>query len=182
MESVVRVKKSLRTPIRKLSSCVSGVKDRRLTAKRRSSRCRRGAGGRAGCSRTRRAPPPRAQHPRDPPVLRSYRADLEKERQLREATNAQKNAERAAMRAHFRRKYQLSENQKDSGHLRSVGGKVSLPRDLSKMIHPDSRAKDDGFDLLGAFRGLGLGSALLNGKKPSRTPTPAAAGRSCKVM
>lgn len=30
-------------------------------------------------------------------------------RKLREAMNAQKNAERAAMRAHFRRKYQLSE-------------------------------------------------------------------------
>lgn len=30
-------------------------------------------------------------------------------RKQREATNAQKNAQRAAMRAHFRRKYQLSE-------------------------------------------------------------------------
>lgn len=35
-------------------------------------------------------------------------------RKLREAMNAQKNAERAAMRAHFRRKYQLT---KVSTHL-----------------------------------------------------------------
>uniref|UniRef100_A0A7N8XGJ8 Uncharacterized protein n=1 Tax=Mastacembelus armatus TaxID=205130 RepID=A0A7N8XGJ8_9TELE len=84
------VKKSLRTPVRKLTSCVSGVKERSSLGK---------------------TPPLRTAPPKDPSVIRSYQADLEKERKLREVMNAQKNAERAAMRAHFRRKYQLSEKQ-----------------------------------------------------------------------
>ncbi|XP_050931956.1 complexin-3 [Lates calcarifer] len=182
MESVVRVKKSLRRPIRKLTSCVSGVKERRLCAKSRNRRGR-GGGGRGGSKRLGKTPPPRHAHPKDPSVIRSYQADLEKERQQREAMNAQKNAERAAMRAHFRRKYQLSENPKDINHLRSVGGKVSLPRELSKIIHPDTKTKDDSFNLLSAFQGLSFGTAVLTGRKHSRTPTPTpASGDSCKVM
>lgn len=81
MESVVRVKKSLRTPIRKLTSCVSGVKERKLCAKRRNKRGR-GEGGRRGCNRLGRTPPPRTAHPKDSSVSRSYQADLEKERQV----------------------------------------------------------------------------------------------------
>ncbi|XP_061144411.1 complexin-3-like [Syngnathus typhle] len=99
-------------------------------------------------------------------------------RKLREATNAHKNAERAAMRAHFRRKYQLSEDSKDAGHLKRVGGKVSLPRELSKLVRPDSKTKDDGFNLLGAFQGLRLGP-LMEGKPATNAPQR---GRSCQVM
>lgn len=86
------------------------------------------------------------------------------------------------MRAHFRRKYQLSESPKDAGHLRSVGGKVSLPRELSKIIHPESKSKDGGFNLLSAFQGLSFGPAPLGGTKHSRTATPARGAESCKVM
>ncbi|KAE8288861.1 hypothetical protein D5F01_LYC12738 [Larimichthys crocea] len=182
MESVVRVKKSLRTPFRKLTSCVSGVKERRLCAKRRNRRGR-GGGGRGGCNRMGRTPPLRTAHPNDPLVFRSYQADLEKERKLREAMNAQKNAERAAMRAHFRTKYQLSESLKDTNHLRSVGGKVSLPHELSKIIHPETKTKDNGFNLLSAFQGLSFNTVALTGRKHSKTSTPAPARRdSCKVM
>ncbi|CAJ1062357.1 complexin-3-like [Xyrichtys novacula] len=183
MESVVRVKKTMRTPIRKLTSCVSGVKERRLCAKRRNKRGRGGV-GREGCNRMgRRTPPPRSGHYKDPAVSRSYQADLEKERRLREAMNAQKNAERAAMRAHFRRKYQLSEDSKDTNHLRSVGGKVSLPHELSKIIHPDTKTKDSSFNLLKAFQGLNLSTATLTGRKHSKTSTPLlASGDTCKVM
>ncbi|XP_029959656.1 complexin-3-like [Salarias fasciatus] len=185
MESVVGVKRSLRRPIRKLTSCVSGVKERKLCAHRRHRRGRGGGGGggRGGCSRPGRAPPLCTAPPKDPVAIRSYHADLEKERQLREAANAQKNAERAAMRAHFRRKYQLSENLKDTSHLRSVGGKVPLPSELSKIIHPETKSRDDGFNLLSAFQGLSFGTALLAGRKPSRTSTPPpTSGDACKVM
>ncbi|XP_036930306.1 complexin-3-like [Acanthopagrus latus] len=184
MESVVRVKKSLRTPVRKLTSCVSGVKERRLCAKPRNRRGRGGGGrGRGGCNRSGRTPPLRTAHPKEPSVICSYQADLEKERQLREAMNAQKNAERAAMRSHFRKKYQLSESTKDTNHLRSVGRKVSLPHELSKIIHPESKSKDNSFNLLSAFQGLSFGTAALTGNKHSKTSTPTSGRRdSCQVM
>lgn len=68
-------------------------------------------------------------------------------------------------------------------HLRSVGGKVSLPHELSKIIHPEAKTKDNGFNLLSAFQGLSFGTATLTGRKHSKpsTLTPAW-GDSCKVM
>ncbi|XP_068614170.1 cytochrome P450 11C1 [Brachionichthys hirsutus] len=177
MESVARVRNSLKTPIRKLTSCVLGVRERTLCAKpkRRSGRV---AGGRGGRSRSGRTPPRRTTYPKDPSVIRSYQADLEKERKLREATNAQKNAQRAAMRAHFRRKYQLSESPKDINHLSSVGGNVSLPHELSKIIHPEDKSKDGSFNLLRSFQGLGFGTSALTGRKHGKTSTPTPAGNS----
>ncbi|XP_054597369.1 complexin-3 [Nothobranchius furzeri] len=177
MESLVRFKKSLRMPIRKLASCVTEAKERRLRAKRRAKRGR----GQRGGNVSRKTPSLRGAKPKDPSVLRSYQADLEKERKVREATNAEKNAQRAAMRAHFRRKYQLAESSDDTNHLRSFGGKVSLPRELSKIVHPEAKTKDDGFNLLSAFQGLGISTAALRGRKPSRTPT-LTTGDSCRVM
>lgn len=179
----MKVKKSLKTPIRMLTSCVSGVKEKKKLYAKHRNRRGRGRGGRGGCNRWRKAPPLQNSHHKDTSVIRSYQADLEKERKLREAMNAQKNAERAAMRSHFRRKYQLSEDVKDSNHLRSVGGKVSLPRELSKIIRPETKHKDDGFNLLSAFQGLSFNSAVLTGRKHSTAPTATPLNvDSCKVM
>ncbi|KAM9309996.1 uncharacterized protein KZ484_025932 [Pholidichthys leucotaenia] len=176
MESTVKLKNSLRTPIRKLTSCVSGVKEKRLCDKRRIKRRRAGGGGnRMGLGKT---PPPQTAYTKDSLVIRWYQADLEKQRQLREAMNTQKKAERAAMRAHFRKKYQLPENRKDLKHLKSVGDKVSLPHDLSKIIHPETKTKDDGFNLLSAFQGLSFSTAVFTGRKHSKTPTPTTHGNS----
>ncbi|KAK5862225.1 hypothetical protein PBY51_017643 [Eleginops maclovinus] len=179
MESVRRVKKSLKTPLGMVTSCVSGVKERRLCAKPRIRRSR-GGGGREGDNRLRRSRHLKTSKTKDPSIFQSYHGDLEKERKLRETRNAQKNAERAAMRAQFRRKYQLSESCKDTNHLRSVGGKVSLPHELSKIIHPENKAKDDGFNLLSAFQGLSFGPAALTERRHSKTSTPTAT--TCIVM
>lgn len=81
MDSVVRVKKSLRTPIKKLTSCVSGLKERRLCAKPRYKRGR-GGGGRGGCNRFVRTRPLRSAHLKEPSIIRPYQAELEKERQV----------------------------------------------------------------------------------------------------
>ncbi|XP_056300636.1 complexin-3-like [Pseudoliparis swirei] len=179
MESVVRGKKLLKRPIRKLTSWVSRAKGRTLLTKHRNKRGR-GRRGRGGGKRSEKTPSLRASPPREPSIICSYLGDLEKERNLREAMNAQKNAERAAVRGHFRRKYQLSESPKDAHHLKSVGGKVSLPRKLSKIIHPETKTKDDGFNLLSAFQGLSFGTGELKGRNRSKTSTPASA--TCKVM
>ncbi|KAM4735562.1 uncharacterized protein FYW61_006017 [Anableps anableps] len=179
MESVARVKKSLRSPIRRLTSCVTGPKENRLCARPRGKKGR----GSRGCNILGKTPLLQASKLKDPSIIRSYQADLEKERQRREAMNTQKNAQRAAMRAHFRRKYRLYESPEDTNHLRSVGGKVSLPPELSKMIHPETKTKDDSFNLLRAFQGLSISSVVFTGGKHSRTPTPTPPhGNSCRVM
>lgn len=71
----MRIKKCLRTPIRKLTGCVTGAREKRLCAKRRRKRGR-GHGDVFG-----KTPPRRGPKPREPSVVMSYRADLEKERQ-----------------------------------------------------------------------------------------------------
>lgn len=83
----MRVKRSLRRPIRKLTCCVSGVKERRLCAKPRYKKRGGGGGGEKGARgggvrETGRNSQLRATSPRDPSAIHSYRADLEKERQV----------------------------------------------------------------------------------------------------
>ncbi|XP_051576208.1 complexin-4-like [Myxocyprinus asiaticus] len=164
------VMKSLLTPVKTFKHCVTGGKNESTWTNHRTKR--------ESKSRT---CAPRANHVQDPHLLRSYQADLERERKLREAMNAQKNAERAKMRAHFRRKYQLTKNAKDTEQLRAVRGKVSLPRELAQMVRPESPAKDDSFSLLGAFQRLRFSGGVFTGTKRTETPT-AANMEPCKVM
>uniref|UniRef100_A0AAY4AG45 Complexin-3-like n=1 Tax=Denticeps clupeoides TaxID=299321 RepID=A0AAY4AG45_9TELE len=146
------VKKSLAVPIKKLTSCVSEGKDQDSWSLQRGKRARGGKG---------RSAAPRPGQQTDPSVIRAYQADLEKERKLREAMNAQKNAERAAMRTHFRRKYQLS--------------KVSV------VCWNGPPPSDEGYSLLKAFQGLSFNMGVLSGTKQTKTPTPAPDGE-CKIM
>ncbi|XP_046892332.1 complexin-3-like [Hypomesus transpacificus] len=179
MSSVV--KRSLKVPIKMLSGCVSGVKEGGTWGSR-VRRSRFGGGGRGGRrGRGGQGAPSQSGLPWEPPC--SYLADMEKERKLREVLNAQKNAERATMRAHFRKKYQLSKNCKDASHRRAVGGKLVLPPQLAKMVHPTTKTKDKGSGLLSAFQGLRFNRGVVTGSKPSKTPTSTPANpESCKVM
>lgn len=93
----MRVKKSLRTPIRKLTSCVSGLKERRLSAQRRRKRGR-GGGGHRRCNKLGRTPPLRAAHPQDSSVIRSYHSDLEKERQVDAVSYGERYVEKKTFR------------------------------------------------------------------------------------
>ncbi|XP_063055948.1 complexin-3-like [Engraulis encrasicolus] len=174
------VKKKLSVPVRKFTSCVSGVKERDLWGKCRGKVTRRGKGG-----RNMRSTGHRSSHLQDPYAKRAYQADLDRERKQREPMNSQKNAERAAMRSHFRRKYQLPKNSKDSSHLRSSGPKVRLPRDLAAIVTPDSKSKGDAYSLLSAFQGLSFNvSSIITGEKNTKTttPTPTPINGDCKVM
>lgn len=71
MESVA--KKLLRLPIRKLTSCVAGLKEKRLRPRGKKGR------GRRGCNILGKL---QASNLKDPSIIRSYQADLEKERQV----------------------------------------------------------------------------------------------------
>ncbi|XP_077086115.1 complexin-3-like [Siphateles boraxobius] len=155
MESAV--KKSLLAPIKTLKFCVNGEK-------KPSGRSRSGSKGQGS----------KVRACADTHLLRPYQADLERERKLREAMNAQKNAERAAMRLHFRSKYQLTKNAEDRKRVRLAGGKVRLPRDLAKMVRPDSDDGDDSFSVIRAFQRLRFSTH-------THTHTPAKAEQ-CRVM
>lgn len=166
------VQKSLVAPLKKLTSCVTGSAEQDVWTKhkpRHGSKCRSFV--------------PRSGHTNNASLARAYQADLDRERKLREARNAQKNAERAAMRAHFRRKYQLSQNAKDSSRLQAVGSKVVLPHNLAKMVRSDGQAKDESSTLLSAFQNLSFDMGLISGSKQNNTHTRSSdyAGQ-CKVM
>lgn len=118
---------------------------------------------------------------RDSHLMQSYKAELERGRKVREALNAQKNAERAAMRTHFRRKYQLSKNVKDTERVRSVGGEVNLPRELAKMVCPEAPVKDEAFGLLSAFQGLSFSGGIYTSNKQTTTSSTANT-ETCKLM
>ncbi|KAL7887084.1 hypothetical protein AOLI_G00048050 [Acnodon oligacanthus] len=163
MEAMVQ--KSLMAPLKKLTSCVNEAAEKDIWTKQRSKQ---------GSKR-------RSSHTRDSALLRAYQADLDRERKLREAMNAQKNAERAAMRAHFRRKYQLSQNAKDSSHLQAVGGKVALPPELAKMVRSDGQ-KDESSTLLSAFQSLSFDMGLISGSKQNTHGGTSDRAGQCKVM
>ncbi|KAA0702564.1 hypothetical protein E1301_Tti023474 [Triplophysa tibetana] len=161
------LKKSLLTPIKTLTYCVTGEKTQDNRTKHKS---RLGSKVKSGLTRLQNT------HP-----MRSYQAELERERKVREALTAQKNAERAAMRTHFRRKYHLSKNVKDSGRVRSGGGKVALPRDLAQMVYPEAPVKDETFGLLGAFQGLSFSAGIYTSNRQTKTSS-AVNTEPCRVM
>ncbi|XP_018593078.1 complexin-3 [Scleropages formosus] len=175
MDSVV--KKTLTAPIKQFTGCISGGKESEGWTKR-GGKMKKGSKGKSAPSRTKQAG-------LDANQMRAYQADLEKERQLREARNAQKNAERAAMRAHYRSKYCLPKNTKDASHLKTAGGKAALPRELAAMVRPKAQAKDEGNNLFSAFQGLSLNLGMMSGnaQTATATPTPSApGGEQCRLM
>ncbi|CAB1445944.1 unnamed protein product [Pleuronectes platessa] len=175
MNSLLRVKKSLRTPIRKLTSCVSGMKQEKLCAKPRDRRGRGGGGGRRGCRRSGKTPPLRTAPPKDPTVICSYQADLEKERQVQGDVETL-HEEEAAGGA------ECSEERRESRFEKSLQEKIPAVQGLW-IIYPETKAKDDGFNLLSAFQGLSFNTAPLRGRKHSKASIPTSTtGDSCNVM
>ncbi|XP_062848638.1 complexin-4-like [Trichomycterus rosablanca] len=105
----------------------------------------------------------------DPAVLRAYQAELDREKKLREARNAQKNAERAAMRMHYRRKYQLPTNAKDLRQVQAVGSKVVLPCNLAKLVQTDISERKKRSDLLSVFKNLNFNETSTHNTHTTRT-------------
>ncbi|XP_067281366.1 complexin-3 [Pseudorasbora parva] len=139
------VKKSLGGPLRQLTSCVTGNKDgfsrKGKSVRRKSAPCCYGQTG------------------HDSSWLRTYQAELHRERKLRQVKFAQKNAERAAMKTHHRSPHRFTKAPVQRANLKSKNA-----------------TKNDN-SLFGAFQGLSLS---LSGAQNSITTSSSA--DPCKVM
>uniref|UniRef100_A0A8C2HKZ0 Complexin 3b n=1 Tax=Cyprinus carpio TaxID=7962 RepID=A0A8C2HKZ0_CYPCA len=78
-----------------------------------------------------------------------YQQQLEEEKQERDASFAQKKAERATVRSHFRDKYRLPKNELDETQIQAAADDVELPTELAKMIAEDNQEEEHKQSVLG---------------------------------
>ncbi|XP_013801134.1 complexin-4 [Apteryx mantelli] len=72
-----------------------------------------------------------------------YQKQVVEEKMERDATFAQKKAERACLRVHLREKYRLPKSELDENQIQMAGDDVSLPEDLQKMVADDQVEEED---------------------------------------
>nr|XP_020448112.1 complexin-3 [Monopterus albus] len=83
-----------------------------------------------------------------------YEQQLEEEKREREAHFAQKKAERATVRSHFREKYRLPKNELDETQIQQAGDDVVLPTELAKMIAEDNQEEEHKQSVLGQLSNI----------------------------
>ncbi|XP_038860798.1 complexin-3-like [Salvelinus fontinalis] len=83
-----------------------------------------------------------------------YQQQLEEEKQERDASFAQKKAERATVRSHFRDKYRLPKNELDDTQIQQAGDDVELPTELAKMIADDNKEEASKTSVLGQLTNI----------------------------
>ncbi|KAM9409568.1 complexin-3b [Pholidichthys leucotaenia] len=83
-----------------------------------------------------------------------YQQQLEEEKKEREAHYAQKKAERATVRTHFREKYKLPKNELDETQIQQAGDDVELPTELAKMIAEDNQEETHKQSVLGQLSNI----------------------------
>ncbi|XP_028811638.1 complexin-3-like [Denticeps clupeoides] len=83
-----------------------------------------------------------------------YQQQLEEEKREREANFAQKKAERATVRMHFRDKYRLPKNELDETQVQQAGDDVELPTELAKMIAEDNQEEAHKSSVLGQLSSI----------------------------
>ncbi|KAG9273427.1 complexin-3 [Astyanax mexicanus] len=83
-----------------------------------------------------------------------YQQQLEEEKQERDANFAQKKAERATVRSHFRDKYRLPKNELDETQIQAAGSDVELPTELAKMIAEDNQEEEHKQSVLGQLSNI----------------------------
>ncbi|XP_018594413.1 complexin-3a [Scleropages formosus] len=71
-----------------------------------------------------------------------YQQQLVEEKMERDANFAQKKAERATVRTHFREKYRLPKSEMDDTQIQQAGQEVELPQELAKMIAEDNQEEE----------------------------------------
>ncbi|KAK3549182.1 hypothetical protein QTP70_034098 [Hemibagrus guttatus] len=83
-----------------------------------------------------------------------YQQQLEEEKRERDANFAQKKAERATVRTHFREKYRLPKNEVDETQIQAAMQEVELPTELAKMIAEDNQEEENKLSVLGQLSSI----------------------------
>lgn len=95
-----------------------------------------------------------AAHGMTPEEFEQYQQQLEEEKKEREAQFAQKKAERATVRTHFREKYKLPKNENDETQIQQAGDDIVLPTELAKMIAEDNQEETHKQSVLGQLSNI----------------------------
>ncbi|XP_053493148.1 uncharacterized protein si:ch211-81a5.8 [Ictalurus furcatus] len=128
-----------------LASCVAGMKN--------------GVGKKGNAVRRKSAPCCYSHITYDSSWIRTYQAELHRERKLRQGILAQKKAERTVLKAHYMNPHHYTKTPQGRTHLKTK----------------ESTKKDD--SLFGAFQGLSLNMDGVRSLKPT-----ARSAEQCKVM
>ncbi|KAG9341930.1 hypothetical protein AGOR_G00004240 [Albula goreensis] len=83
-----------------------------------------------------------------------YQQQLVEEKMERDASFAQKKAERATVRTHFREKYRLPKNELDETQIQQAGDDVELPTELAKMIAEDNQEEEKKQSIIGQLSNI----------------------------
>ncbi|XP_006126334.1 complexin-3 [Pelodiscus sinensis] len=83
-----------------------------------------------------------------------YQKQLVEEKMERDAQFAQRKAERATLRTHFRDKYRLPKNETDDSQIQLAGGDVELPKELAKMIEQDNEEEEEKDSVIGQLTNI----------------------------
>ncbi|XP_067292749.1 complexin-3a [Pseudorasbora parva] len=83
-----------------------------------------------------------------------YQEQLAEEKMERDASFAQKKAERATVRSHFREKYRLPKSELDDTQIQAAADDVELPTELAKMIAEDNQEEENKQSVLGQLTNI----------------------------
>nr|XP_033775433.1 complexin-3 [Geotrypetes seraphini] len=112
-----------------------------------------------------------------------YQKQLVEEKMERDAHFAQRKAERATMRSHFREKYRLPKSEVDESQIQQAGGDVELPKELAKMIEEDNEDEQDKSSVIGQLTNIqNLDLDSLKGKAHSTLEDLKQSAEKCDVM
>uniref|UniRef100_A0A672N6R9 Complexin 3 n=1 Tax=Sinocyclocheilus grahami TaxID=75366 RepID=A0A672N6R9_SINGR len=103
--------------------------------------------------------------------------------QERDANFAQKKAERATVRSHFRDKYRLPKNELDETQIQAAADDVELPTELAKMIAEDNQEEEQKQSVLGHLTNIqNVDMGHLKGKAQATLEDLKNSAEKCSVM
>ncbi|XP_065138824.1 complexin-3b [Paramisgurnus dabryanus] len=112
-----------------------------------------------------------------------YQQQLEEEKQERDANFAQRKAERATVRTHFRDKYRLPKNELDESQIQAAQDDVELPTELAKMIAEDNQEEEHKQSVLGHLTNIqNVDMNHLKGKAQATLEDLKNSAEKCSVM